>query len=105
MVRPRLSDSFDSERAVGDGVRHSIAEYLETIALLQEEVARLEQELQLRDESASGDGVRRRCLGPRTSSMRSDAAEDAAALATGGRAARGGAGQPRRDDRVCCSMS
>jgi len=50
MVRPRLSNSFDSEQCVGDGSETPIDDYLETITLLQDEVARLEQELHMRDE-------------------------------------------------------
>src|SRR5260370_6061896 len=50
MVRPRLNDSFNSEQSVSEGSEAPIADYLETIAILQEEVARLEQELQLHDE-------------------------------------------------------
>ena len=50
MVRPTLCDSFDGEQSVGDGSEAPIADYLETIAILQDEVARLEQELQLHDE-------------------------------------------------------
>jgi len=51
MVRPRLSDSAESEQNVSDGSENPLTDYLETISLLQEEVARLEQELQSRDES------------------------------------------------------
>jgi DNA repair exonuclease SbcCD ATPase subunit len=50
MVRPRLCDSFHGEQSVGDGSEAPIADYLETIAILQDEVARLEQELQLHEE-------------------------------------------------------
>jgi hypothetical protein len=50
MVTTRLKDCFNSEQGVGDGNEAPLADYLETIAILQEEVARLEQELQLRDE-------------------------------------------------------
>jgi hypothetical protein len=50
MVRPRLSDFFESEPIVADGDGNPIADYRETIVLLQEEVARLEQELQVRDQ-------------------------------------------------------
>ena len=50
MVEPRLSVSFDSEQSAGGGCEAPIADYLETIAILQEEVARLELELQLNDE-------------------------------------------------------
>ncbi len=50
MVRSGFNNSFDSEQCVGDASESPIADYLETIALLQEEVARLEQELHMRDE-------------------------------------------------------
>jgi hypothetical protein len=40
----------DCERTLSDGSQNLIDDYLETIALLQEEVARLEQELHARDE-------------------------------------------------------
>jgi chromosome segregation ATPase len=50
MVRPRLCDSFQGEESVDDGGEAPIADYLDTIAILQDEVARLEQELQLHDE-------------------------------------------------------
>jgi uncharacterized small protein (DUF1192 family) len=50
MVRPRQCDSFHGEQSVDDGSEASIADYLETIAILQDEVARLEQELQLHHE-------------------------------------------------------
>jgi hypothetical protein len=50
MVRPRLCDSFHGEQSADDGSEAPIADYLETIAILQDEVARLEQELQLQDE-------------------------------------------------------
>jgi hypothetical protein len=50
MVRPKRIHSFDSEQSVDDGDESPLADYLETITLLQEEVARLEQELQWRDE-------------------------------------------------------
>ncbi|MFI5457479.1 MAG: hypothetical protein ACHRXM_18710 [Isosphaerales bacterium] len=48
----RRSDSFAIDETVAGGDRYSIPEYLETIALLHEEVARLEQELQLRGDSS-----------------------------------------------------
>jgi len=47
MPTTNRSDSFDIDQTVADGGGYSIAEYRETIALLQEEIARLEQELQL----------------------------------------------------------
>jgi hypothetical protein len=51
MERPWQSDSFDSETIARDGTTEApFADYLETIALLQQEVARLEQEIQLHDE-------------------------------------------------------
>ena len=50
MVRPKLSDPFESEQSVGDGSDAAVTEYLETIAILQDEIARLEQELQLQHE-------------------------------------------------------
>ncbi len=50
MVRPKRINSFDSEPSADDGDESPLADYLETITLLQEEVARLEQELQWRDE-------------------------------------------------------
>jgi hypothetical protein len=50
MVGSRLNDSLDSEQGVGDGIETPVADYLETIALLQEEIARLEQELRWYDE-------------------------------------------------------
>jgi chromosome segregation ATPase len=49
MVRPTLCDSFGGEESVSDGSDAAIADYLETIAILQDEVARLEQELQWHD--------------------------------------------------------
>ena len=53
------SDSCDIDQTVAGGGGYSIAEYRETIGLLQEEIARLEQELQLRIErpweTVSGD--------------------------------------------------
>jgi len=54
MVSSRFSNSFDSEQCVGDGSETPIDDYLETITLLQEEVARLEQELHTRDERRRG---------------------------------------------------
>jgi chromosome segregation ATPase len=50
MVRPSLCDSSHGEQSMGDGSEAPIADYLETIAILQDEVARLEQELQSHDE-------------------------------------------------------
>ena len=50
MARPRLCDSCAGEESVDDGSEASIADYLETIVILQDEVARLEQELQLHQE-------------------------------------------------------
>jgi hypothetical protein len=50
MVSSSLSDSFDSKRSMGDGREAPVADYLETIAILQEEVERLEQELQFQAE-------------------------------------------------------
>ena len=50
MVMPRLSDSRHGVESVSNGREAPIADYLETIAILQDEVARLEQELQLSDE-------------------------------------------------------
>ena len=49
MVRPTLCDSFGGEESVSDESDAAIADYLETIAILQDEVARLEQELQWHD--------------------------------------------------------
>jgi hypothetical protein len=49
MHTPNRSDSFDTDETVADGCPDSIHEYREAVALLQEEVARLERELQLRD--------------------------------------------------------
>ncbi len=61
MVRPKLSDPFESEQSVGDGSEVAVAEYLETIAILQDEIVRLEQELQLqhegqRETTSNGEG-------------------------------------------------
>jgi uncharacterized small protein (DUF1192 family) len=55
-------DSFDSEQLERDASSSPIAEYRETIALLHEEIARLEQELQMRDDArketrSSGEGA------------------------------------------------
>jgi len=50
MVRPLLNNPVDSERSLGDDGENPLDDYLETIALLQEEVARLEHELETRDE-------------------------------------------------------
>jgi hypothetical protein len=51
MERQKLCDSFDSDGFERNGSNTSVADYVETIALLHNEVERLEQELQLRDES------------------------------------------------------
>jgi hypothetical protein len=53
MVGPRLSNSFASEQSTGDACEAPISDYLETIAILQAEVARLEQELQFHNERQS----------------------------------------------------
>jgi hypothetical protein len=50
MVRSRHNDSFDSRQCAADVSETLLAGYLETITLLQEEVARLEHEIQLREE-------------------------------------------------------
>jgi hypothetical protein len=50
MVRTKPSDLFDSDQRVENASDTLSADYLETIALLQDEVARLEQELQWHDE-------------------------------------------------------
>jgi hypothetical protein len=50
MVSPRLSDSCDCEQSLDDGSGTPIALYLETITILQDEVARLEHVLQMQDE-------------------------------------------------------
>ena len=47
MVTPTLCDSRNGVESLGDRSEAPIADYLETIAILQDEVARLEQELQL----------------------------------------------------------
>ena len=49
MVSPGLNGSIDCGRSMSEGSEISLSDYLETIEILQEEVARLEQELQLRD--------------------------------------------------------
>jgi hypothetical protein len=49
MVMPRLCDSRHGVESLDDRSEAPIADYLETIAILQDEVARLEQELQLND--------------------------------------------------------
>jgi uncharacterized small protein (DUF1192 family) len=51
MVMTRLSDSADLEQSLGNENAAPVAELLETIAILQDEVTRLEQELQSRDAS------------------------------------------------------
>ena len=56
MAIPKLIESFDTEHTLEDGADASIAEFRETISLLQDEVAQLEQELQWRDERQS-DGI------------------------------------------------
>jgi hypothetical protein len=53
MVGPRLSNAFESLEWVDEVGNDSIADYVETITLLQEEVTRLEQELRLRDQAQS----------------------------------------------------
>jgi hypothetical protein len=53
MKRPELIDSFDIEQSLGDGSEASIVDFREAISLLQDEVARLEEELRLRDERQS----------------------------------------------------
>ena len=47
MVTPTLCGSRNGVESLGDRSEAPIADYLETIAILQDEVARLEQELQL----------------------------------------------------------
>jgi hypothetical protein len=49
MVGPGVSESVDCSQSTGERTEAPIADYLETIEVLQEEIARLEQELQLRD--------------------------------------------------------
>jgi hypothetical protein len=49
MASAELSDSFEGVQQWDDGNGNTAAGYRETIELLQEEIARLEQELQLRD--------------------------------------------------------
>jgi hypothetical protein len=51
-TRPR--DSVPAEETLVDGAEHSLHEYLETIALLQQEVTRLEHELESRGERSWG---------------------------------------------------
>jgi hypothetical protein len=53
MVSPKLSDSFDGEPAIEGGAGDPATYYLEAIALLEDEVARLEQELRWRDQAPS----------------------------------------------------
>ena len=43
-----LCNSLDGEQSMCDGSAAPMADYLETIAILQDEIARLEQELQSR---------------------------------------------------------
>src|SRR5262249_57565164 len=50
MAGARLSESVGSASDVDDNGGNPLAEYLETITLLQEEVARLEGELKRRDD-------------------------------------------------------
>ena len=50
MAMSRQCDSCAGEESVDEGSEASIADYLETIVILQDEVARLEQELQLHQE-------------------------------------------------------
>jgi hypothetical protein len=50
MVKTKPSDPMDSDQRTENASDTYSADYLETIALLQDEVARLEQELQWRDE-------------------------------------------------------
>ncbi|MGC8639513.1 MAG: hypothetical protein ACP5XB_06500 [Isosphaeraceae bacterium] len=51
MAGPGLSESFDCRPNEGQIGETSVADYLETIEILQEEIARLERELQLHDEA------------------------------------------------------
>ncbi len=53
MVSPKLNDSFDGETAIEDAGEDPGTHYREVIALLEEEVARLEQELRWRDQAPS----------------------------------------------------
>jgi hypothetical protein len=53
MPGPLRSGAFDDETAVDDGTGEPGLDYLDAIALLQDEVARLEQELRWRDEKPS----------------------------------------------------
>jgi uncharacterized small protein (DUF1192 family) len=53
MPGPLRSDALDADPAVDDGSGDPGVDYLEAIALLQDEVARLEQELRWRDERPS----------------------------------------------------
>jgi hypothetical protein len=53
MARSGISNSFENDQTVGDRTETSDADYRETIAFLQEEVARLEQELQSHHERQS----------------------------------------------------
>lgn len=55
MVGFKLGGALDLEGGASEGSGTSIAECLETIGLLQDEVARLERELQARDEALSSD--------------------------------------------------
>jgi len=71
-------DSLDIDETVDGGDRYSIPEYLETIALLHDEVARLEQELQLRGDS-SWETVSTGVAAAESEVMPSSASESAAA--------------------------